>query len=137
MIRNLCGLVALSLPVAFACAPAAGAELSELQTRGRALFNQSCRVCHAPPALNAPLYGPALTQDTQRGKDDVLIEVIRDGSPRMPGFKYQFSADQIGAIVAYLRTVPGEPGSPQASSQQSPSPPPFRSERERQQREAD
>jgi mono/diheme cytochrome c family protein len=137
MIRNLRGLVALSLPVALASASAVGAELSELQLRGRALFNQSCRVCHMPPALNAPLYGPALTQDTQRGKDDVLAEIIRDGSPRMPGFKYQFSADQIGAIVAYLRTVPGEPGSPQASSQQSTSPAPSRGERERQQREAD
>ena len=137
MIRNLCGVVVLSLPIALANAPAGSAELSEQQLRGRALFNQSCRVCHTPPALNAPLYGPALTRGNQRGKDDVLSEIIQDGSPRMPGFKYQFSADQIGAIIAYLRTIPGEPGAPQTSSQQSPAPPPSRSERERQQREAD
>jgi len=112
MIRNMCGVVALMLPAALLSAPAACAELSELQLRGRALFNQSCRVCHTPPALNAPLYGPALAQDTQRGKDDVLTEIIRDGSPRMPGFKYQFGTDQIGAIVAYLRTIPAEPGPP-------------------------
>jgi mono/diheme cytochrome c family protein len=139
MIRSLRGLVPLSLPIALASAPAVSAELSEVQLRGRALFNQSCRVCHTPPALNAPLYGPALTQDTQRGKDDALTEIIRDGSPRMPGFKYQFSADQIGAIVAYLRTVPvpSQANSSQASSQQLPAAPPSRSERERQQREAD
>ena len=35
-----------------------------------------------------------------------LAEIIAEGSPRMPGFKYQFSPDQITAIVAYLRTVP-------------------------------
>ena len=137
MIRILCGLVALSLPIALASAPAESAELGEQQLRGRALFNQSCRVCHTPPAFNAPLYGPALTRDTQRGKDDLLTEIIQDGSPRMPGFKYQFSVDQIGAIVAYLRTILGESGSPQTSSQQSPALPPSRSERERQQREAD
>jgi mono/diheme cytochrome c family protein len=106
MIRHMCGVVALSLSVGVASAQTAGHELSDTQRLGRALFNQSCRVCHTPPALNAPLYGPALTQDTQRGKDKVVAEIIREGSPRMPGFKYQFGPDQIDAIVAYLRTIP-------------------------------
>jgi mono/diheme cytochrome c family protein len=51
----------------------------------------------------------------------------------MPGFKYQFSPDQITAIVAYLRTVPPQ----QSASAQPAAPPASRSERERQQREAD
>lgn len=136
MIRAVCGLAALAAAAAPACAQSAGAQLNDAQQLGRALFNQSCRVCHTPPALNAPLYGPALNQDTQRGKDDVLIEIISQGSPRMPGFKYQFGADQIGAIVAYLRTVPAQQVQSQTSQQPS-SPPASRPERERQQREAD
>jgi len=32
--------------------------------------------------------------------------VIGDGTPRMPGFKYQYDSTQIAAIVAYLKTVP-------------------------------
>jgi mono/diheme cytochrome c family protein len=137
MIRHTCGLVALALSAQAANAQSAGPALDDTQRLGRALFNQSCRVCHTPPSLNAPLYGPALSQDTQRGKDDVMVEIIREGSPRMPGFKYQLGADQIGAIVAYLRTVPVQQAAVPISSQQSPPPPAPRSERERQQREAD
>ena len=106
MIRQMCGVVAVVLSVEAANAQPAGRDLTDTERLGRALFNQSCRVCHTPPSLNAPLYGPALNQETQRGKDDVLAEIIRDGSPRMPGFEYQFDADQISAIVAYLRAIP-------------------------------
>jgi mono/diheme cytochrome c family protein len=131
MIRTLGGLVVVML--ASQAANAQSGALNDAQHQGRALFNQSCRVCHTPPSLNAPLYGPALSQDTQRGRDDVLAEIIAEGSPRMPGFKYQFSPDQITAIVAYLRTVPPQ----QSASSQSAPQPSSRSERERQQREAD
>jgi mono/diheme cytochrome c family protein len=131
MIRSIGGLVVVML--ASQAANAQSGALNDVQHQGRALFNQSCRVCHTPPSLNAPLYGPALSQDTQRGHDDVLAEIIAEGSPRMPGFKYQFSPDQITAIVAYLRTVPPQ----QSASSQPAAPPAARSERERQQREAD
>ena len=131
MIRVIGGLVVVVL--ASHAANAQSGVLNDAQHQGRALFNQSCRVCHTPPSLNAPLYGPALSQDTQRGRDDVLAEIIANGSPRMPGFKYQFSPDQITAIVAYLRTVPPQ----QSASSQPAAPPASRGERERQQREAD
>jgi mono/diheme cytochrome c family protein len=132
MIRIIGGLVVVML--ATQAAQAQSGDLTDTQRHGRALFNQSCRVCHTPPGLNAPLYGPALTQDTQRGRDDVLTEIIAEGSPRMPGFKYQFNLDQIAAIVAYLRTVPAQP---QSAASQPPIPSASRGERERQQREAD
>jgi len=131
MIRTLGGLVVVVL--ATQAANAQSGALNDAQHQGRALFNQSCRVCHTPPSLNAPLYGPALSQDTQRGHDDVLAEIIAEGSPRMPGFKYQFSPDQITAIVAYLRTVPAQ----QSASSQPAARPVSTGERERQQREAD
>ena len=131
MIRTIGGLVIVVL--ASQAANAQSGALNDAQHQGRALFNQSCRVCHTPPSLNAPLYGPALSQDTQRGHDDVLAEIIAEGSPRMPGFKYQFSPDQITAIVAYLRTVPPQ----QSASSQPAARPASASERERQQREAD
>ena len=131
MIRTLGGLVVVAL--ATQAANAQSGAVNDAQHQGRALFNQSCRVCHTPPSLNAPLYGPALSQDTQRGHDDVLAEIIAEGSPRMPGFKYQFNPDQITAIVAYLRTVPPQ----QSASSQPTARPASASERERQQREAD
>jgi mono/diheme cytochrome c family protein len=38
-----------------------------------------------------------------------MREVISNGTPRMPGFKYHFEPAQIDAIVAYLKTIPTPP----------------------------
>jgi mono/diheme cytochrome c family protein len=93
---------------AFAAWPQTGNEpkLSEAQLTGLRLFNQSCRVCHTKPQLTSPQYGPALSKDSAGGSEDVMRQVIRDGTPRMPGFKHHFEPAQIDAIVAYLKTVP-------------------------------
>jgi len=86
----------------------AGAQqsLNVQQRTGRQLFMQSCLECHARPQLDSAMYGPALSKDSGNGDPQVMKAVIRDGTPRMPAFKYQFSAKQIDAIVAYLATVP-------------------------------
>jgi mono/diheme cytochrome c family protein len=52
------------------------------------------------------LYGPALSQDSLGGQADVMREVIANGTPRMPGFKYNFAPAEIDAITAYLQTLP-------------------------------
>jgi mono/diheme cytochrome c family protein len=75
------------------------------------LFNQSCRVCHTKPQLSSPLYGPALSRQSLEGRDDVMREVISNGTPRMPGFKHHFERGEIDAVVAYLKTVPAPPES--------------------------
>jgi len=85
---------------------AAPASLNDKQLLGMRLFNQSCRVCHTKPQLSSPLYGPALSRLSLGGQDDVMREVISNGTPRMPGFKHHFEPPQIDAIVAYLKTVP-------------------------------
>ena len=36
-------------------------------------------------------------------------EVISNGTPRMPGFKYHFEPTQIEAIVAFRKTIPTPP----------------------------
>jgi len=74
-----------------------------------ALFNQSCRVCHTKPQMVSPLYGPELSRSSLGGQDTVMREVISNGTPRMPGFKYHFEPAQIDAIVAYLKTIPTPP----------------------------
>jgi mono/diheme cytochrome c family protein len=85
------------------------ASLNETQLLGRSLFNQSCRVCHTKPQLTSAVYGPVLLQESLGGQADVMREVIANGTPRMPGFKYHFEAAQIDAIVQYLKTVPKQP----------------------------
>jgi len=103
---------AWGVTILLALAPRAWAQPAPLdagEQQGRALFTQHCAVCHLKPALTAGLYGPALSQDSLTGNAEVMRVFIREGSPRMPGFKYEFTPEQINAIIRYLQTVPAQP----------------------------
>src|SRR6202022_2299022 len=89
----------------FAQQIAANSPLDDKQLLGMRLFNQSCRVCHTKPQMTSPLYGPELSQSSAGGSEEVMRDVIGNGTPRMPGFKYHFEPAQIEAIVAYLKTI--------------------------------
>ena len=89
-----------------AIAQPTGDGLDATQKQGRQLLAQSCGVCHLPPALGARTYGPQLSRETAGGNDDVIREIISDGTPRMPGFKHYLGRAEIDAIIAYLKTVP-------------------------------
>jgi mono/diheme cytochrome c family protein len=100
-------LCLLTLPQgAFAQPADAGATLNDAQKLGQRLFYQSCVECHLKPQITSGQYGPVLSKDSLNGQEDVMREVISNGTPRMPGFKFQFEPPQISAIVAYLKTVP-------------------------------
>lgn len=85
---------------------ASAPALTDQQKLGRELFNQSCLVCHTKPQVTSGMYGPPLSRDTAGGDAEVIRGVITNGTPRMPGFKYQFTAQQIDAIAQYLKTLP-------------------------------
>jgi mono/diheme cytochrome c family protein len=85
---------------------AAQAPLTDTQKLGQRLFEQSCGVCHTRPTLVSGLYGPALSKEAAGGRADVVRDVISNGTPRMPGFKYTYDAGQIAAIAAYLGIMP-------------------------------
>jgi mono/diheme cytochrome c family protein len=89
-----------------ASAQQGGDSLNETQRLGAQLFHQTCVICHAKPQMTAGLYGPALSRDSLGGQDTVMRDVIRDGTPRMPGFQHHFAPAQIDAIVAYMKTLP-------------------------------
>ena len=97
-------------PLAAAAQPASGGN--DQTMLGMRLFNQSCRVCHTKPQLVSPQYGPVLSMTTLGGKADVMREVIGNGTPRMPGFKYHFKPAEIDAIVAYIKTIPAPSDAP-------------------------
>ncbi len=101
----IAGIVAVLAAIG-ASARAAGDHLNDTQELGRNLFVQSCGVCHLKPLLGAVQYGPVLSKDSLGGNENTMREVIANGTPRMPGFKYQFDPTQIAAIAAYLKTVP-------------------------------
>ena len=90
---------------------AAPPPLTEAQDLGRKLTSQSCVVCHFPLQRNAHTYAPRLSRESLSGDDGAMRTVIAEGTPRMPGFKYMYDASQIGAIVAYLKTLAPVPAS--------------------------
>jgi len=108
---SICLSVVFAVSLSSASAQQAGGDRmpSDKELLGMRLFNQSCRVCHTKPQMTSPLYGPELSQNSLSGQESVMREVISNGTPRMPGFKYHFDPMQIDAIVAYLKAIPGAP----------------------------
>jgi mono/diheme cytochrome c family protein len=113
MVRH--ALIAVALPILVAATAAAaqdGAAADQVQI-GERLVNQSCVICHLAPQITSGTYAPTLSKDSLGGNAEVMHEVIANGTPRMPGFKYQFKPQQIDAIVAYIKTIPPAPAAPQ------------------------
>jgi mono/diheme cytochrome c family protein len=98
--------IALSVLMAIPQSASAQAQLNDTQKLGERLFEQSCGVCHTRPTLVSGLYGPALSKEAAGGREDVIRDVISNGTPRMPGFKYTYDPAQIAAIAAYLKIMP-------------------------------
>ena len=105
--------IAAVVVLAAANASAQQPQLNDTQKLGQSLFVQSCGVCHLRPQLNSPQFAPVLSRDSASGNEDAMRQVIANGTPRMPGFKYTFNDTQIAAIASYLKTVaPRAPDAP-------------------------
>jgi mono/diheme cytochrome c family protein len=99
-------VTALVLAIAAQGASAADIELNDTQRLGRRLVDQHCGVCHTRPTLVSGMYGPELSRETAGGRQEIVREIVASGTPRMPGFKYMFNAEQIAAIASYLSVLP-------------------------------
>jgi mono/diheme cytochrome c family protein len=112
---NRCIVALLLLLAAWPCPSEAQSAVTEpalvaSQLAGRNLFAQHCVVCHVRTLITAVrTYGPALSKESLGGQDDVLRELISNGTPNMPGFKYSLEPGEIGTIIAYLKTLPTQP----------------------------
>src|SRR5271169_970043 len=107
MRRGICGVVFLIGSVGGAFAQGApDAAFNDTQREGLRLFSQSCGVCHTVVQQRTRQYGPVLSRETLGGDEELMREYISNGTPRMPGFRYNFEPEQISAIVQYIKTVP-------------------------------
>jgi len=82
------------------------ASFNDTQREGLRLFSQSCGVCHTLVQQRTRQYGPMLSRETLGGDEDLIREYISNGTPRMPGFRYNFEPTQIDSIVSYIKTIP-------------------------------
>ena len=106
-------VLAAGVQVAAAQPFPAADTLTPQQLQGRNLFNQSCMVCHVKLQITSPAkFGPDLSKNALGGQEAMMRDVISNGTPNMPGFKFHFDRDQIDAIVSYVKMLPAPPPNP-------------------------
>jgi len=96
------GLIAA---LGMALSPASAQDLA----RGESLLRRHCAACHAIGPADFPVHptAPAFRVLGQRyaieSLEEALAEGIMTGHAEMPEF--QFDADDVGAIIAYLKSI--------------------------------
>lgn len=103
-------IFALSMVVAIAATHAQAAqEDPELVKQGETLLVKDCARCHgigrtdASKHPQAPLFRRLSKRYPIESLEEALGEGIISGHPDMPEF--QFDADDVGAIIAYLKSI--------------------------------
>jgi cytochrome c6 len=77
---------------------------------GQAVYKQQCATCHGAAGVPAPAMAKALAIPTldaaflAKVSSDSIMAVVKNGAGKMKGFKDKLSADQIAAVVKYVRT---------------------------------
>ncbi len=95
--------------------PSSAPKLSAAEKSGRKIFQTRCAMCHVgqDPATelatsNAPprqtTFGPLLSK-AQAPNEAALREKIKNGGPRMPGYKHALTDQQIDQVIAFMKTV--------------------------------
>jgi mono/diheme cytochrome c family protein len=85
--------------------PAAAADIK----RGQELLTRDCGSCHAvgrsgdSAAKDAPAFRTLGQRYPVENLEEALGEGFMSGHPDMPEFK--FDADDVGAIIAYLKSI--------------------------------
>lgn len=78
---------------------------------GAAVYKAKCASCHGPDGKGETAIGKSMklkslaSADVQKTTDADLTKVISDGKGKMPAYKGKLSADEIKALVTYIRTL--------------------------------
>ena len=84
-------------------------DQAALQRHGKLLVSTYCAHCHAvgrtgtSPHEGAPAFRAFGQRYAIEGLEEALGEGIVSGHPHMPEFR--FSGDDVGAIIAYLKSI--------------------------------
>ena len=87
-------------------------RLNPSEAMGRRVFDANCARCHEPYSSKG-LHGPSLHNVYKKvylpsgmpANDDRITEVIVRGRAKMPALGNSLSDAQIGALLAYLKTL--------------------------------
>ena len=87
------------------------APLAAFAADGAAVYKGKCASCHGPDGKGETSIGKSMklkslgSSGVQKTTDADLTKVISDGKGKMPAYKGKLSADEIKALVAYIRTL--------------------------------
>src|SRR5579864_4863643 len=94
--------------------PQPSLTLTAAEKAGRSIFQTRCAMCHVGGESTAELttsserrpstMGPLLGRNNTTN-EAALRQKIKDGSARMPGYKYTLSGEQVDQVVAFMKTI--------------------------------
>jgi mono/diheme cytochrome c family protein len=89
--------------------------LTSGEKSGRSIFQTRCAMCHVgqEPATEMATDGAARKQSTfgpllskaQASNETALRQKIKDGGPRMPGYRAALTDEQIDQVIAFMKTI--------------------------------
>jgi cytochrome c6 len=78
---------------------------------GAAIYKAKCASCHGPDGAGQTAMGKSLklrdlgAAEVQKQTHTELVAWTADGKGKMPAYKAKLSADEINAVVAFIRTM--------------------------------
>lgn len=86
--------------------PSVGSSAATKVSTGEMVYTTTCQECHMPDAQGAVGAGryPALADNRKLASKQYPMIMVVNGSKAMPSFARQLSAEQIAAVVNYVRT---------------------------------
>ena len=87
--------------------------LNAQQAAGRKIYDDRCDRCHAPysnrgrkgPSLKRVFRKSYLAESGLPANDDRVVDIIRDGRAKMPGFGQVLDRRQVEDLLSYLHTL--------------------------------
>ncbi|NKF23871.1 c-type cytochrome [Solimonas marina] len=81
-------------------------EAASQMPLGEQVYTTTCQECHMPNAMGAEGAGryPALAKNPKLAAKQYPMVMVVNGSKAMPSFARQLDADEIAAVVNYVRT---------------------------------
>lgn len=105
--RNAPSLVAAVLCLAGVCGPAS----ARAQDAGENVYKAKCAMCHGPdgtgntPAGKTTKARDLCSDDVKKETDEEWTAIITNGKNKMPAYDKKISADEMKAVIAYMRSL--------------------------------